>query len=54
MSAYTTLDLIKSVRVRGMFPDASQGSLSAENILLLANEELRLSIVPMILAAREK
>lgn len=54
MSAYTTLDLIKSVRVRGMFPDASQGSLSAENILLLANEELRLSIVPMILSAREK
>ena len=54
MSAYTTADLIASVRVRGMFPDASQGSLSADNILLLATEELRLTIVPMILAVREK
>ena len=54
MSAYTTTDLIKSVRVRGMFPDSSQGTLSADNILLIANEELRLSIVPMILSAREK
>ena len=54
MSAYTTTDLIKSVRVRGMFPDASAGTLSADNILLIASEELRLSIVPMILAVREK
>lgn len=54
MSAYTSDDLIKSVRVRGMFPDASQGSLSPENILLVASEELRMSIVPMILAVREK
>lgn len=54
MSQYTTQDLIKSVRVRGMFPDASQGSLSPENILLLASEELRLNIVPLILSAREK
>jgi len=54
MSAYTTNDLIKSVRVRGMFPDASKGTLSAENILLVASEELRLTLVPMIMAAREK
>lgn len=54
MSAYTTTDLIKTVRVRGMFPDASQGTLSPDNILMIASEELRLSIVPMIMSAREK
>lgn len=54
MSAYTTLDLIKSVKVRGMFPDASAGTFSAENILLLASEEIRLQVVPLILSAREK
>jgi hypothetical protein len=54
MTAYTTTDLIKSVRVRGMLPDASKGSWSAENILLLASEELRLNIIPLILSVREK
>jgi len=54
MTAYTTTDLIKSVRVRGMLPDASEGSWSAENILLLASEELRLNIIPLILSVREK
>lgn len=50
----TTLDLIKSIRVRGMFPDASKGTLSAENILLVASEELKMSIVPLIMSVREK
>jgi hypothetical protein len=54
MSAYTTNDLIKSVRVRGMFPDASQGSLSPSNILLVASEQLREKIAPIILSVREK
>jgi hypothetical protein len=54
MTQYTTDDLIKSVRVRGMFPDASKGSLSAENILLMATEELRETIVPIIMSVREK
>jgi hypothetical protein len=54
MSAYTTTDLIKSVRVRGMFPDASQGSLSPDNILLVASEQLREKLVPIILSVREK
>lgn len=54
MSAYTTTDLIRSVRVRGMFPDASQGSLSPDNILLVASEQLREKIVPIILSVREK
>lgn len=54
MSAYTSTDLINSVRVRAMLPDASKGSFSPENILLLATEELRLNIVPLILSVREK
>lgn len=53
MSAHTSDDLIKSVRVRGMFPDASRGSLSAENILLIASEEIRERIAPLILSVRE-
>lgn len=36
-----------------MIPDSSSKSYSAENILLLATEELRSTLVPMILAARE-
>ena len=54
MSALTTDDLIKSIRVRGMFPDASKGSYSSENILMVASEELAIKVVPMILSAREK
>lgn len=54
MSAYTTTDLIQAVRVRGMFPDASKGTLSPDNILLIASEELRSNIAPMILGVREK
>ena len=54
MSVYTTDDLIKSIRVRGMFPDASKGSYSAENLLMVASEELSIKVVPMILSAREK
>lgn len=54
MSAHTSDDLIKEVRYRGMFPDASKGSYSAENILLMASQELRMKLVPMILSVREK
>lgn len=50
---YTTDDLVKSVIVRGMFPDASQGSLSPDNILLIASEELLANIVPLVLSVRE-
>lgn len=54
MSAHTSDDLIRSVRVRGMFPDASKGSYSAANILMIASEELRMKLVPMIMTVREK
>lgn len=54
MSAYTTLDLITAVKARGMFPDASSGSLSADNLLIYATRELHSKLVPMILAVREK
>ena len=50
---WTTDDLITSVRVRGMFPDASQGSLSPASILMFAYEELIANVVPMILSVRE-
>lgn len=52
--AYTTLDLLSSVKVRAMLPDASTGSLSSANLLNLATEELHIAIVPMILSVREK
>jgi len=54
MAAYTTLDLLTAVRARGMLPDASTGSLSADNLLIYATRELYTKLVPMILAVREK
>lgn len=51
---YTTDDLVASVKIRGMFPDVAEGSLSPENILLVATEELHSSIVPLVLSVREK
>ncbi len=52
--SYTTLDLLSSVKVRAMFPDASTGSLSSASLLNLATEELHSSLVPMIMSVREK
>jgi hypothetical protein len=54
VSQYTTLDLLSSVKVRAMLPDASTGSLSSANLLNLATEELHIALVPMILSVREK
>lgn len=54
MSVYTTADLIDSVKQRVMLPDASTGSLSPDNLLSFATEELLSGIVPMILSVREK
>jgi len=51
---YTTDDLVTSVKIRGMFPDVSEGSLSPESILLVATEELHSSIIPLVLSVREK
>lgn len=52
--SYTTLDLLSSVKVRAMIPDASTGSLSSANLLNLATEELHIALVPLILSVREK
>jgi hypothetical protein len=52
--AYTTLDLLSSIKTRGMFPDASTGSLSSASLLNLATEELHITLVPLILSVREK
>lgn len=52
--SYTTTDLLSTVKVRGMFPDASTGSLSSASLLNLATEELHIVLVPLILSVREK
>jgi len=54
MGAWTTADLISSVRARGMFPDASTGSYSDANMLRYANGELYGKLVPAVLGVREK
>ena len=53
MNPYTTADLLQAVKNIGMLPDASSGSLSPDNLLVHATDELHGTIVPMILAARE-
>ncbi len=52
--AWTTLDLLSTIKNRQMFPDASTGSLSPAALLQFATEELYLVLVPMILGVREK
>lgn len=52
--AWTTTDLLTSVKNRAMIPDASSGSLSTPALLNFATEELLITLVPMILSVREK
>lgn len=54
MAQWTTADLLASVTARANFPDATKGSLSPASLLNFATEELHLTLVPMILACREK
>lgn len=51
---WTTTDLLSTIKNREMFPDASTGSLSSDTLLEFATEELYITLVPMILGAREK
>ncbi len=53
MNAYTTADLLVAVRNVGMLPDASSGSLSPDNLLRYATDELHSLIVPLIMSVRE-
>lgn len=52
--AWTTSDLLTTIKNREMFPDASTGSLSSSALLEFATEELYITLVPMILGTREK
>lgn len=52
--AWTTADLLTSIKNRAMFPDASTGSLSPSALLQYATEELHSLIVPSIMKIREK
>lgn len=54
MAAYTTDDLLTTVKNRGMLPDASTGSLSSATLLQFGSEELQGPLVTLILSAREK
>lgn len=52
--AWTTSDLLTTVKNRQMFPDASTGSLSPAALLQMGTEELHITLIPMIIGAREK
>lgn len=52
--AWTTQDLLTSIKNRAMIPDASSGSFGPATLLSFATEELLLTIVGMILGVREK
>lgn len=52
--AWTTADLLTTIKNRQMFPDASTGSLSSAVLLQFATEELYLVLVPLITGVREK
>lgn len=54
MATWTTADLLTTIKARAMIPDASAGSLSSATLLNFATEELFITVVPMILSAREK
>lgn len=54
MSTWTTLDLLSTIRARGMFPDASTGSLGTSTLLGFATDALLIQLVPMILSVRNK
>ncbi len=51
--SYTTTDLVATIRTRAMLPDASTGSLGTASLLIMATEELHITLVPLILSARE-
>lgn len=53
--AYTSDDLVSAVRRRAQLPDAAaDGAITDANILDFANEELDLTVTPVLLTAREE
>ena len=54
--AYTTTDLLNSIRQRGSIPTTTNSSNvnNTTNLLAMATEELHIKLLPMILSAREE
>lgn len=52
--AWTTDDLLTTIKNRAMIPDASSGSFGSAALLGFATEELLLTLVGVILGTREK
>lgn len=50
--AFTTTDLIRSIKVKGQIP-TSQNTFSTTDMLALADDEILTGIVPLIMSARE-
>ena len=51
--SFTTADLIASIKRRAMVP-TNQSTFEEDDILALADEELRLGLVPLIMSTREE
>lgn len=53
MQAYTTADLLESIKQRSVLPD-NQDTWSDEKLLTAATEEMRSVIVPLLMSVREE
>lgn len=53
MSTFTTDTLIASIKRRGMIP-TNQSTFDTDDFLALANEEIQLGLLPLILSTREE
>jgi hypothetical protein len=53
MEAYTTADLLESIKQRAVLPD-NQTTWSDEKLLIAATEEMRSVIVPLLMSVREE
>lgn len=52
--AWTTTDLLTSIRDRQMLPSASTGSLNPSALLQYATDELWITLLPIIMGVRER
>lgn len=53
MQAYTTTDLLESIKQRSVLPD-NQDTWSNDKLLTAATEEMRSAIVPLLMSVREE
>lgn len=50
---YTTTEIIESLKMRGLIPENSEKTFSADELIRFMDEELRTVIVPKIMTVRE-